>query len=53
MSLIKEYFRDHGCKGTNMAYKCKIFVAVTKHFAGINPFRDCYKLHIHTDTLFG
>ena len=25
----KEYLRDHRCERTNMAYKCKIFEAVT------------------------
>ena len=25
----KEYLRDHGCEGRNMAYKCKRFVTVT------------------------
>ena len=30
-----EYLRDHRYKGTNMAYKCNIFVPVTWQFMGI------------------
>ena len=32
----KEYLRDHRCEGTNMAYKPKKIVAVSKQFMGIS-----------------
>ena len=34
----EEYLRDYRWEGLDMAYKCKLFVALTQHFMGVSIF---------------